>query len=153
MKSGHGSCSTKRTRAGSTITTSLTFSCSSAALARWKLNFTSSAVEGVAVVELQPFAQLELIGGLVRADGPRLGEARAVAIARDWFHERVVQGVEHPERRNDTDHRLTGIVPRGRHGDVERPAHFPFWLGLGGRWVDKTAREQGAQQWERQTQY
>ena len=46
MKSGHGSWSTKRTRCGSTTTTSLTFSCRSLALARWKLNLTSSAVSG-----------------------------------------------------------------------------------------------------------
>jgi len=38
-----------------------------------------------------------------------------------------VQGVEDPERGDDA-HDLGGIEPRGRHRDVERPAHLAFGL-------------------------
>src|SRR5713226_2357903 len=112
MKSGHGSCSWKRTRYGSTITTSLTFS---------RRIFAPFAVEaephvlrgeGIAVVEFQPLAELELVDALIRAERPGLGEAGRHEIAGHGLHERVVDGVEHPERGDLAQH-LARIEPDG----------------------------------------
>ena len=100
--------------------------------------------EGVAVVELESLAQLELVGELVRAHRPRLGQARRHQIAGHRLHERVVDRVEHPERGEPLE--LSRIEPHGRERHVQRPAHLAFRLGLGGGVVDETAGEQRAQQ-------
>ena len=101
--------------------------------------------EGVAVVELQPLAQLELVGLLVRADGPRLGQAGGHEIARHRLDQRVVQRVQDPER-CELPGDLGGVEPQRRQRDVERPAHLAFGFGLGGDLVRTGAREQGAEE-------
>src|SRR5439155_16479828 len=85
--------------------------------------------EGVAVVELEPLTQLEVVDALVGADRPRLREARREVIARHRLHERVVHRVQHPERREDADH-LRGIEPRRRQRDVERVPDLTLGLRL-----------------------
>ena len=84
--------------------------------------------EGVAVVELQALAQLELVDTLIRAHRPRLRQARRHEIARHRLHQRVVQGVEHPERREEARGDLARIEPGRRQGHVQRPAHLAFRL-------------------------
>src|SRR5215813_10434086 len=60
MKSGNGSCRWKRTRAGLTISTSRTRSLSTLpTLERWKLNFTSSAVNGSPLWNFSPSRSLK----------------------------------------------------------------------------------------------
>jgi len=59
MKSGHGSCSVKRTRDGETTVTSFTFSCSSFALGARERKLHILRRERVAIVELEVLAQLE----------------------------------------------------------------------------------------------
>jgi len=49
--------------------------------------------EGIAVVELETLAELELVDALVRAHRPRLGEARRHEVAGHRLHERVVHRV------------------------------------------------------------
>jgi len=88
--------------------------------------------ERIAVVELQPLAQLELVDALVGTHRPRLRQARRLVIARHRLHERVVHRVQHPERREHADD-LGRVEPRRREGDVERPAHLALGLGLGAR--------------------
>jgi hypothetical protein len=70
----------------------------------------------VAVVKLQARAQLELVGQAVLALLPALGEARAHLLARIGAHERIVDRVEHAERR-DLRRRGRRIEPgrRNRH--------------------------------------
>ena len=75
---------------------------------------------GVAVVELQPGAQLELVGPAVRALLPRLGDARAHLLAWIRTNERVVDRVEDPERR---DLRRSGGGVEPRRGDRHVPGH------------------------------
>ncbi len=59
MKSGNGSCRWKRTRKGSTISMSRTFSLRiRELLARMKLNFTSSAVNGSPLWNFTPWRSL-----------------------------------------------------------------------------------------------
>jgi hypothetical protein len=54
--------------------------------------------EGVSVVELQPLAQLEVIDPSVRAEGPRLREARRSRVAGHGLDERVMERIADPER-------------------------------------------------------
>src|SRR2546422_11579849 len=56
-----------------------------------------------------------------------------------------MEGQQHPERR-DLAHTLSRIDPQGGQGHVERPAYLSFRLGLGSRWFEDTAPEQGAPQ-------
>src|SRR5581483_4823562 len=86
--------------------------------------------ERVAVVELQPLAQRELVRPLVGADRPRLRQTRRSKIAGQRLHQRVVQAIQDPEGCELT-HGLTGIEPLRGHGEVERPAHLALGLGLG----------------------
>ena len=86
--------------------------------------------ERIAVVELQTFAQLEIVRLLIRAHRPRLGKARRHEIAGHRFHERVVHGVEHPERCQEPADDLAGIEPRRGEGDVQGPAHLAFGFGF-----------------------
>ena len=126
MKSGHGSCSWKRTRWGPTTVTSFTFSRRILEpLARWKLNFTSSAVNGIAVVELHALPQLELVDALVRAHRPRLGQAGRHEVAGHGLDERVVQRIEHPERRDDTGD-LARIEPGREAWSRRAPSASPL---------------------------
>src|SRR5215467_783824 len=113
-------------------------------LARWKLNFTSSAVNGSAVVELEPLAQLELIGPLIRTERPRLGQARRHDVAGHRLDQGIVERVLDPERRDKAQH-LARIEPGRRHRHVERPAHLALGLGLGFRPADEPARQEGAE--------
>jgi hypothetical protein len=100
--------------------------------------------ERVAVVELQPLPELELVGALVRAHRPRLGQAGRQVVARHRLHERVVHGVHDPERGEHADD-LGRIEPLGRQRDVERPAHLAVGLGLGERRPDGAGQDQCAQ--------
>ena len=86
--------------------------------------------ERVAVVELDALAQLELVDALIGAHRPRLGQARRHQIAWHRLHERVVQRVEDPERRDEAGGRLARVEPGRRQGHVERPAHLALGLGL-----------------------
>jgi hypothetical protein len=117
--------------------------------ARWKLNFTSSAVKRIAVVELEALAQLELVDALVVADRPGLGQAGAHQVAGHGLHEGVVDGVKDPERRELARH-LARIEPDGGQRHVERPAHLAFGLRLGRCGVRQSAREPDAQQHDAQ---
>src|SRR5262249_4730395 len=89
--------------------------------------------ERIAVVELQTLAQLEVVRQPVPGHRPRLGEAGRHEIAGHRLHERIVQRVEHPERREKAAGDLARIEPRRRERDVERPTHLALWLG-GSAW-------------------
>ena len=89
--------------------------------------------EGIAVVELDALAQLELVDLLVGAHRPRFGEARRHEIAGHRLHERVVHRVEDPERRDEARGRLARVEPGRRQSHVERPAHLAFGLRRGRR--------------------
>jgi hypothetical protein len=54
--------------------------------------------ERIAVVKLQPFAQLELEHAQVGTGRSRLGQARALQISGQRLHQRIVERVEDPER-------------------------------------------------------
>ena len=73
---------------------------------------------GVAVVELEATAKLELVGQPVRALRPRLGQARSHLLPGQRTHQRVVDCVEHAEGR-DLGRRRRGIEPARGKGDVE----------------------------------
>ena len=124
------------------MTTSFTFSCRSLRLRALEAELHVLGGERVAVVELQPLAQLELVGLLIRAHRPGFGEARRQVVARHRLHQRVVQRVQHPERREHADD-LGRIEPGRRERHVERPAHLAFRLGLRRA---GTGHRQGAQQ-------
>ncbi|OLC00517.1 MAG: hypothetical protein AUH30_02350 [Candidatus Rokubacteria bacterium 13_1_40CM_68_15] len=112
------------------------------ALAALEAEFHVLGREGIAVVELQSLAQLELVDALIRAHRPRLREARRLEIARHRLHQRIVKAIEDPEGRELADD-LAGIEPEGRQRDVERPPHLAFRLGLGGGGADESADEHG----------
>ena len=80
MKSGQGSWRWKRTRWGSTTVTSRTLSCRTfEPFARWKLNFTSSAVKASPLWNLSPSRSLnsyERWSTLIVQDSARLGVMR-----------------------------------------------------------------------------
>ena len=80
-------------------------------------------------MELEALAQLEFVDPLVRALRPRLGEARRHEVARHRLHQRVVQGVQDPER--GEARALAGVEPGRRQRHVQRPAHLAFRLRLG----------------------
>ena len=104
--------------------------------------------EGVAVVELQALAQLELVDALIRAHRPRLGQARGHEVAGHGLHERVVDRVEDPER--GEAHELARIEPHRRQGHVERPAHLA--LGLRRRGLRLRPRVPGGAEGEHDAQ-
>src|SRR5262249_870110 len=56
--------------------------------------------DGVAVVKLQPVAQLELVPEAVWTLGPRLGQTVAHLLPRQRTDERIVQRIEHSEGRD-----------------------------------------------------
>ena len=68
--------------------------------------------EGVAVVELEAFPQLELDHEAVRTLLPGLGQARRHVVAGQRLDQRVVHGVEEGERRGDA--RGLGRIEKGR---------------------------------------
>ena len=82
----------------------------------------------VVVVELDALADDELVGEAVLGHRPRLGQARRVEAGRHRLHQRVVQGVEHHERRDDALG-LGGIEPARRKRDVHAPRHRAFGRG------------------------
>ena len=100
--------------------------------------------EGVAVVKPEALAQFELVDPRIRAHGPGLGQARAHEVAGHRLHERVVQGVEDPER-SELAHHLARIEPDRRQRHVEGPAHLALRRGRRGRVAGEAAREQDAQ--------
>ena len=86
--------------------------------------------ERVAVMELDALAQLEFVGELVRALGPRFRQARRHRVARHRLHQRVVQRVQDPERGQHALGRLARVHPCRRDRHIERPLHLAFGLGL-----------------------
>ena len=97
--------------------------------------------ERIAVVELEVLAQLELVVAPVGAERPRLGQARRGQVSGHRLHERVVQRVEDPERRELT-HDLARVEPVRRDRDVERPAHLAVRLRLGRAGAGEAQAEQ-----------
>src|SRR5262249_49352807 len=95
--------------------------------------------QGIAVVELEPTAQLELVGQPVSAFRPRLGEAVAHLVAGQRAHHRVVDGIEHSEGR---DLRWRGRRIEPRRGDRDVPGHDGL-AGLGGVASADLAQERG----------
>ena len=84
--------------------------------------------DGLAVVELRPLPQHELVDEPVRRRGPGLGQAGRHVLARQRLHEGIVQGVQEQEGR-DQARRLGRLVERGRRVEVQRPRHLPRGLG------------------------
>ena len=93
----------------------------------------------VAVVELHPLAQHELVDEVVRGDGPGLRQARGQGVPRHGLHERIVHGVEEHEGRDDPG-RLRRVEPRRGEGDVDGPGQLA--LGGGGDGCDGAQREE-----------
>ena len=99
----------------------------------------------VAIVKQRALAQREIIGKAVFRCGPRLGKARRRRLAWHQFHHRIVQRIEHHERRDDPRH-VGRIEPhRG-----ERHVHPPRQLavrscgnGRAGGTGDQTERGKG----------
>ena len=87
--------------------------------------------EGVAVVELQPLAQLELVHEAVRALLPGLGQTGRHVIAGQRLHQRVVQGVEEHERHADS-RGLGGIEKRQGDRNIEGHRQLAIRLRLRG---------------------
>ena len=132
MKSGHGSLRTKRTRPGSTIWTSRTRSLRSLApRAPVALEGELHVLRGhrLAVVELaRPCAARTRTSSPsfdCVHDSARLGRVDA---RRHRLHERVVDRVEHHERRDDALG-LRGIEPARGQRDVHAPGHGAFRSG------------------------
>ena len=74
----------------------------------------------IAVVEAGAFAQHEIVVSPVLGSGEGLGKARRQRLAGHRFHHRIVQGIEHHERRDDAG-RLGRLEPRGRERDMDAP--------------------------------
>ena len=79
----------------------------------------------LAVMELRILANDELVGEPVLRLRERLREARRVEPGRHRLHQRVVQGVEHHERRGDALG-LAGVEPARGQRDVDAPGHGAF---------------------------
>ena len=151
MKSGHGSLSRKRTRRASATSTAATLSFMRlrrrAAIAlEGELHVVGG--DGLAVVEPRALAQHELVDEAVLGQAPRLGQARRHGVAGHRLHQRVVQRVEHHERRADPG-RLGGIEPGRGERDVNGPGHLPLGRrvarrGLGGRDPEDEQRREEA---------
>src|SRR5207249_7238774 len=92
----------------------------------------------LAVVELHALADDELVREPVLRRRPRLREARRVLPGRHGLHQRVVQRVEHHERRDDALG-LGGVEPAGGQRDVHAPGHGA--LRGGGRGAGDTEQE------------
>ena len=85
--------------------------------------------EGIAVVEPEALAQLELVHEPVRALLPGLGQARRHVVAGQRLDQRVVQRIEKHERRADP-RGLGGIEKRGGDRGVEGDGELAVRLGL-----------------------
>ena len=101
----------------------------------------------IAVVELDAFAQDELVGQAVGRGAPGLRQARRHALARHGLHEGVVERVVEHERGDDPG-RLGGIEPGGGQRDVDAPGHLAV-RGDGGR--DRVANEQQREEGSKET--
>jgi len=80
--------------------------------------------DGLAVVELGPRSQFELVDEPVGRGTPRFGEAGRHAPAGHRLHEGVVSGREDHERRALDG--LRGVEPGGHQRRVHGPRHLPF---------------------------
>ena len=96
--------------------------------------------EGIAVVELEPAAQLELVHEPVRALRPRFGKARAHLLVRERARERVVDRVERAEGR-DLGRRARRIEPGRRDRDVPGDDHLAGRRRLPDRFLDRSECE------------
>ncbi len=94
----------------------------------------------LAVVELHPLAEHEVVDETVRGHRPRLGQARRDGIARHRLEHRVVQGVDHHEGRDDPGG-LGRIEPGGGERDVRAPDHLTFGRGGARRRAEDHERE------------
>ena len=83
----------------------------------------------LAVVELHAAAQDELVREPIGGYGPRLGERRRQRVAGQRLQHRVVESVEHHERRDDPGG-FGWIEPRRSERDVDAPGHLA--VGRGG---------------------
>ena len=101
--------------------------------------------ERIAVVKREPLAQLELVDALIGAHRPRFRQASRHEAAGHGLHERIVQGIDHPEGRDDA-HDLGRIEPDRGERHVQRPAHLSLGPGLRGSFVGETGGERGAHQ-------
>ncbi len=84
--------------------------------------------DGIAVVERDALAEDELVAEPVPGHAPRLGEARRIGPGRHGLHQRVVNGVVHHERR-DQSLGLRGVQPAGGQGDVHGVRQGPLGHG------------------------
>src|SRR5437870_5180774 len=87
---------------------------------------------GFAGVEPDALAQDELVDEPVGRGAPRLGETGRHRVAGHRLHQRVVERVEHHERRDDP-RGLGGVEPRRGEGDVNAPRQLPLGRGAGRR--------------------
>ena len=129
MKSGHGSCSTKRTLCGSTITTSFTFSCSCTPLARLKLNTTSSAVNGSPLWNFTPLRKREFVDALDPRSPSRIRRGSAPccfpASASPAHHAR--RTAARTARRNPEEPRPGPAMPAPRSRKAQTAFRLPAW--------------------------
>jgi len=86
----------------------------------------------LAVVELDAFAQHELVHEAVTRDAPRFSKARRHGLARHRLHQRIVHGVEHDERHGGRCG-FGGIEPDRRERHLKREGHLTLRRRNGGR--------------------
>ena len=94
----------------------------------------------IAVVEPGAAPEDELVDETVGRHIPRLGQSGRHGVARQGLHHRVVQRVEHHERRDDPGG-LGRVEPRGRQRDVHGPGQLTLGRGGGRRGPDRQDRE------------
>src|SRR5262249_54982043 len=80
--------------------------------------------DGIAVVEFEPRPQREFVDQSIRALRPRLRQTVAHLLLRQGAHQRIVNGIEHPKRRNLWRSR-GWIEPGGGEGHVPGDHHLP----------------------------
>ncbi len=74
----------------------------------------------LAIVEREALAQHEFVAEPILRGGPRLGEARCQSLPRHRLHHRVMQRVQHHERRDDP-RGLRRVEPGRRERDMRAP--------------------------------
>ena len=101
--------------------------------------------EWVAIMELQPLAQLEFIDQVIGALRPGLRQAGGHRVVGHRSDQRVMQGIAEPEG-GEADHgHLCWIEPGGGNGHIHGIAHLPFRL-IGGRCCAEVSGQQDAHQ-------
>ena len=77
----------------------------------------------IAIVEAGAVAQHEVVASPVLGNGKELGKAGRQRLAGHRLHHRIVQGIEHQERRDDAG-RLGRLEPGGRERDMDAPGQL-----------------------------